>query len=81
MQPSNEDILHWQEIAKRRKAILPKSFQFLSKKEVMVTCGKCTGQFRRPLIVGEVDPVYICPECCERNYLPIDWNVVRKGPR
>lgn len=58
MQPSEEDIKHWQEIARKRNAILP--YQFI-----------------RPLIVGQNDPVYVCPSCQSRNYIPIDWNTIR----
>ena len=78
MQPTNEDIQHWQQVAKRRNAILPGSFQFLPKKDVQVVCGNCGSSFIRPLIVGHNDPIYVCPKCQNRNYVPIDWNVTRR---
>lgn len=77
MQPLEEDIKRWQEIAQRRNAILPFEFRFVSRKEVRVTCGKCTSSFIRPLIVGQSDPIYVCPNCQSRNYVPIDWNIIR----
>lgn len=78
MQPTEEEIKKWQEIAKRRNAILPSVFQILSKKEISIACGKCQTNFTRPLIVGEQDPIYVCPNCSCRNYIPINWNVVRR---
>ncbi len=78
MQPTPEDIKKWQEIAKRRGAILPFQFQFVSKKELTIVCGSCKSSFTRPLIVGQNDPVYVCPSCQNRNYVPIDWNIIRR---
>lgn len=78
MDPTSEDILKWKQIAQRRNAILPFQFQFLQKKEIMIDCGKCKTSFVRPLIVAQNDPVYVCPNCSSRNYVPIDWNVVRR---
>lgn len=77
MAPTEDDIRSWNEIAKRRNAILPYNFQVLSKKEASITCGNCQSSFRRPLITAQNDPIYVCPSCAKRNYLPIDWNVVR----
>lgn len=78
MKPTEEDIKKWQEIANRRNAILPLGFEFIGRKEIVVLCGKCGVSFRRPLIAGERDPIYVCPECNSRNYIPIDWNVIRR---
>ena len=78
MQPSHEDIIKWQDIAKRRNAILPMQFQFITKKDIFITCGNCETSFTRPLIVGQNDPVYVCEKSSKRNYIPIDWNVHRK---
>ena len=78
MQPTPEEIKKWQEIAKRRNAILPRQFQFITKKEILVICGSCSSQFTRPLIIGHNDPVYVCPDCQNRNYIPIDWNITRR---
>ena len=78
MQPTEEDMKRWQEIAKRRNAILPVQFQFVSKKDISVICGKCNTSFMRPLIIGQNDPIYVCPKCSSRNYIPIDWNIIRR---
>lgn len=78
MQPSEDDIRRWQEVAKRRNAILPYQFQFLSKKDIHVTCGSCKDSFMRPMIAGQHDPVYVCTNCQSRNYVPIEWNVKRR---
>ena len=79
MQPTPEEIKKWQDIAKRRNAILPRQFQFVTKKEISVICGSCTSSFVRPLIIGHNDPIYVCPNCQNRNYIPIDWNITRRG--
>ena len=34
MQPTEEDIKKWEEIAKRRSAVLPWQFEFISKKDI-----------------------------------------------
>ena len=78
MQPTEEDIKKWDEIAKRRNSILPWQFEFVSKRDISVICGNCKDSFIRPLIVGQNDPIYVCPKCSKRNYIPIDWNVHRK---
>ena len=78
MQPTEEEIRKWEEIAHRRSAILPMQFEFISKRDISVICGNCKNSFIRPLITGHNDPVYVCPKCSKRNYVPIDWNVRRK---
>ena len=78
MQPTEEELRKWQQIAERRNAILPMRFTLLSKKEISIDCGNCTEEFTRPLIVGQNDPIYVCPSCNSRNYVPIDWNVTRR---
>jgi len=77
MQAEDEDIKRWRQIAQRRNAILPYQFQFLSKKEIYITCGSCKCSFTRALIAGQHDPAYVCPNCQNRNYIPIEWNVKR----
>ena len=78
MKPTEEDIKRWQQIAQRRSAILPAQFQVINKKEISIICGGCGIPFVRPLIIGQNDPVYVCTSCTKRNYVPIDWNVMRK---
>lgn len=77
MQPSEEDLKRWKEIAGRRNAILPREFKILTKKDISVACGNCNVPFMRPLIAGQNDPVYVCPHCTKRNYIPVDWYVIR----
>ncbi len=77
MQPDAEDINRWNDIAKRRNAILPYQFQLMSKKDIVIICGNCKNSFMRPLISGQNDPIYVCPGCNSRNYIPIDWNTIR----
>lgn len=79
MQADPEDIKKWQAIANRRQAILPTEFKFVSKNEIAIYCGGCLNGFVRPLIVGQNDPVIICPKCQKRNYVPIDWNITKRS--
>lgn len=81
MQPSQEDFKKWEAIAQRRSAILPFQFELIGRKEIIIICGKCKASFVRPLIIAQNDPIYVCPECLQRNYIPIDWNVIRKPGR
>lgn len=74
MQPTEEDIKKWDEIAKRRNAILPWQFEIISRKDILVICGSCKTSFTRPIISGRSDPIYVCPQCSKRNYIPIDWS-------
>lgn len=78
MQPSKEELKKWHDIATRRDAILPFQFQLMSRKYISITCGNCQSTFTRPLIQGQNDPIYVCPGCSIRNYIPIDWDVVRR---
>lgn len=78
MNPTNDDIEQWQQIANRRNAILPYQFSFRGRKEVIIICGSCQENFVRPLIVAQNDPIYVCPRCQNRNYVPVDWNVIRR---
>lgn len=78
MQPSEEDLKKWHDIATRRDAVLPLQFQFISRKHISIICGNCRSSFIRPLIAGQNDPIYVCPDCSIRNYIPIDWNVIRR---
>ena len=76
--PSEEEIKQWDEIAQRRNAILPFQFQLIQNKEVVIICGNCKTPYQRPLIIAQNDPVFVCPGCQMRNYVPIDWNVIRR---
>lgn len=76
--PSPEDIEHWKQLAERRNAILPYQFEVLPSKEASIYCGECRTHYVRPMIVAENNPVFVCPSCQARNYIPIDWNVIRR---
>ena len=78
MQPSEEDLMRWRDIAAKRDAVLPLQFEFVSRKFIAIVCGNCQAPFTRPLIAGQNDPIYVCPGCSIRNYIPIDWNVIRR---
>jgi len=70
--PSPEELREWAIIAQRRKAILPKSIT-MHGRNLLVTCGQCAHQYERKLLPNRNDPVYVCPSCRARNYVPVEW--------
>jgi DNA-directed RNA polymerase subunit RPC12/RpoP len=72
MQPSPEEIREWAEIALRRNAILPRSIN-INGRYISIICGSCGRTFDRKLLPGRNDPVYVCPDCESRNYVPVEW--------
>lgn len=71
-QPSPEELQEWSQIAERRKAILPVSVHIRGK-FIGIVCGACQTNFDRKLLPNRNDPVYVCPDCNERNYVPVEW--------
>lgn len=72
MQPSPEELKEWAEIAERRNAILPRSINVRGR-YITIVCGTCSVNFDRKLLPGRNDPVYVCPNCESRNYVPVEW--------
>ena len=70
--PDPEEIAEWQETAARRNAILPSRIS-VKGRQVDIICGHCESYFARKLLPNRNDPVYVCPDCGARNYLPIKW--------
>jgi len=70
--PDPEELAEWAATAAKRKAILP--FQFRMKiPYIHIVCGHCQEDFTRKLLPQRNDPVYVCPNCSSRNYVPIQW--------
>lgn len=71
-QPSPEELAQWRAIAEKRKAILPNSVEMRGR-WIAITCGYCSSRFERKLLPQRNDPVYVCPQCQSRNYIPVEW--------
>lgn len=72
MQPGPDEIQEWARNAKQRNAILPVTIQ-ISGRYVTIVCGHCEHVYRRRMLPGRDDPVFVCPSCGARNYVPIEW--------
>ncbi len=74
MQPSPEEIQEWQEAAAKRNSILPYSMN-IKGRYVDIICGNdnCSAEFTRKMLPGRNEPVFVCPGCNIRNYVPIEW--------
>jgi|LakMenEpi03Aug12_release.lakeMendotaPanAssembly.Ray.scaffolds.fasta_scaffold2616078_1 hypothetical protein len=72
--PSPEELLEWATNAQRRNAILPYRFQ-IQGRYTTINCGNsnCNEVFTRKILPGRNDPVYVCPGCNLRIYLPVEW--------
>jgi hypothetical protein len=72
--PSPEELMEWAANAQRRNAILPYRFQ-IKGRYTTITCGNnnCYEVFTRKILPGRNDPVYVCPRCNLRIYLPVEW--------
>lgn len=71
-QPDPEELEEWQITAAKRRAILPLQFS-IQKQYVQIICGHCQTPFTRKMLPQRNDPVYVCPQCTSRNYIPIQW--------
>jgi DNA-directed RNA polymerase subunit RPC12/RpoP len=72
--PSPEELAEWYSNAVRRNALLPVRIRVRGRYTDIV-CGRqdCQHEFSRKLLPNRNDPVYVCPSCGSRNYLPIEW--------
>jgi hypothetical protein len=72
--PSPEELAEWYHNAVRRNAILPMRIRIRGRYTDIV-CGRpdCQHEFTRKLLPNRNDPVYVCPVCGSRNYLPVEW--------
>ncbi len=72
MQPTPEEIQEWAQAAAARNACLPITIQ-MAGRYVTLVCGNCENVFKRKMLPGRDDPVFVCPNCNARNYVPIQW--------
>lgn len=70
--PDPDELREWQETAAKRKAILPLKMG-VKGRNVTIICGQCSHTYERKLLPNRNDPVFVCPNCGERNYVPIQW--------
>lgn len=72
--PSPEELIEWLQNAQRRNAILPSRFE-IQKRYATIACGNpnCGEVFTRKMLPGRNDPVYVCPGCNARIYIPVEW--------
>lgn len=72
--PEPDELQKWYQTATQRNAILPNRFQVRGR-YVTLVCGnnECGEVFNRKMLPGRNDPVYVCPNCGIRNYLPVEW--------
>lgn len=72
--PSPEELVEWLATARERNAILPNRIE-INGRYVHITCSvaECHERFSRKLLPGRNDPVYVCPRCKSRIYIPVEW--------
>ncbi len=72
--PSPEELAQWLETARQRNAILPNRIEMRGR-YIHITCSipECHERFSRKLLPGRNDPVYVCPRCRSRIYIPVEW--------
>lgn len=72
MQPTPDELREWARNAKQRNACLPETIQ-IAGRYVSIICGNCGMLFKRRMLPGRDDPVFVCPSCGIRNYVPVEW--------
>ncbi len=72
--PSPEELAEWRITAQQRNAILPNRIEMRGR-YVKIFCSiqECQEQFTRKLLPQRNDPVYVCPKCRSRIYIPVEW--------
>lgn len=72
--PTPEELAEWYHTARNRNAILPMSIH-VKGRYVTIVCGieQCQESFTRKLLPNRNDPVYVCPRCGSRVYVPVEW--------
>ena len=70
--PDPDELIEWQNNAAKRRAILPAQMGVRGR-NVTIVCGSCNTSYERKLLPNRNDPVFVCPTCRARNYVPIQW--------
>ena len=78
-EPSPEKKAEWAARAARKNAIVPEYFE-VSPHWVYLRCGVCGKAFKRTLLKGLDEPVFVCPEdaCRSRNWVPVKFDLKRQ---
>lgn len=72
--PSPEELAEWYQSALRRNAILPDRIEINGRYVTMIcSIPECKHSFTRKLLPKRNDPVYVCPCCKSRVYIPVEW--------
>ena len=69
-EPSLEKKAEWTIRAAVKNAIVPEYFEVFPNKVILV-CGNCSHRYVRNLIPSFDEPVFVCPECAARNWVPV----------
>ncbi|MDA0771929.1 MAG: hypothetical protein O3C63_03195 [Cyanobacteria bacterium] len=72
--PSPEELAEWFQNADKRNAVLPDRME-IQGRTVTMQCSipECKHIFTRQLLPKRNDPVYVCPSCKVRIYIPVEW--------
>ena len=72
--PSPEELYEWQITAQNRRAILPLRIEIKGRYCTMYcSFPECGEVFTRKLLPQRNDPIYVCPKCKSRVYVPVEW--------
>ena len=72
--PTPEELQEWYRNATNRNAILPIRIEIKGRYCTMVcSIDECQHVFTRKLLPHRNDPVYVCPNCNARIYVPVEW--------
>ena len=72
--PSPEELIEWQLNAQQRRAILPYRIEIKGRYCTMICSQEdCGHSFTRKLLPHRNDPIFVCPNCSSRIYVPVEW--------
>lgn len=69
-EPSAEKKAEWAQRAAIKGGIVPKFFEVFPDR-VKLECGSCAHSYQRPLVPNIDEPIFVCPNCQGRNWVPI----------
>jgi hypothetical protein len=70
--PTPQKKAEWAAKAAARGGIVPYFFEVFVNK-VELTCGSCRHEFKRPLVPNLNEPLFACPACSARNWIPLTY--------
>jgi len=69
-----EKRAEWARRAAEKGGIVPQFFEVFPSR-VEIQCGQCRHGYKRPLIMNQNDPIFACPQCQARNWIPITYDL------